>query len=237
MFPYDNAILAALANPPQNIPDVLGAMQTIDGLCDPADGLKWFNWLYMTVTAAVEDRVSKGGFNDPKWLAELDVQFATLYFNALRGWLTDGQCPDCWGVMFAARANVKLARIQFAFAGMNAHINHDLCLAVDATCKVTGTVPQHGTPQYADYTGVNATLDGLTEEAKKGLSVRLPGDSIPELTALEDRIAGFDMAAARESAWRHAELLWELPQLLGDSLKLTMDGMTAVIGKALLIPV
>jgi hypothetical protein len=31
--------------------------------------------------------------------------------------------------MFAVRSNIQIARIQFALAGMNAHINHDLCLS------------------------------------------------------------------------------------------------------------
>ena len=240
MFPafgYDAAILAALQTPPRTIPEVLATMRTIDSLCVNVDGLKWFNWLYLTVTAAVESQVSSGGFNDPAWLAELDVQFATLYFDALRGVLTGGACPDCWRVMFAVRSDVRLARIQFAFAGMNAHINHDLALAVVATCKTTNTAPKHGTPQYQDYTSVNATLDSLTDEAKANLNVRLPGDAIAALTQLEDRIAGWDMAAAREAAWNTAEQLWFLPPPLAESLRLTVDGLTAVIGKGLLIPV
>ena len=60
------------------------------------DGLKWFNWLYMTVTEAIENKVAGGGFNDPAWLSELDVLFARLYFEAIAGDLSGGPCPDCW---------------------------------------------------------------------------------------------------------------------------------------------
>jgi hypothetical protein len=42
--------------------------------------------------------------------------------------------------MFSVRDNLQIAKIQFALAGTNAHINHDLCLAIDATCKATNTV-------------------------------------------------------------------------------------------------
>ena len=40
-------------------------MQTIEDTSSDLDGLKWFNWLYLQVTQAVETRVSAGGFTDP----------------------------------------------------------------------------------------------------------------------------------------------------------------------------
>ena len=115
---------------------------------------------------AVENRVAAGGFNDPLWLAKLDVQFAALYFGALRAALTGAPCPGSWNAMFSRRDQAEIARIQFALAGMNAHINHDLPFAIVATCKDRNTVPQHGTPQYTDYTAINTTLDGLIDAAK-----------------------------------------------------------------------
>jgi hypothetical protein len=39
-------------------------------------------------------RVAAGGFNDSAWLAELDVQFAALYFNALYAALTGAPCAE-----------------------------------------------------------------------------------------------------------------------------------------------
>lgn len=237
VFPYDGAVAAAVEKPAETVSEVLKTMQTIDNLCVVDDGLKWFNWLYLAVTQAVAARVNAGGFTDPAWLAELDVRFAGFYFRAVQAALTGAPCPGCWSAMFAARDDRRIARIQFALAGMNAHINHDLCLAVDATCKATGTAPQHGTAQYRDYSSVNPTLDSLIEQAKQALHVRLPGDALPPLTHLEDLIAAWDVAAARENAWINAEQLWDLPPLLNDGLMTTIDGFTAVISKTLLAPV
>lgn len=237
MYPYDPAILAAVQSPPQTIPDVLQGLQTIDGLCVEEDGLKWFNELYLTVTRTVQNRVNAGGFSDPAWLAQLDVQFARLYFGAVRAALSNAPCPDCWAAMFSVRDNLQIARIQFALAGVNAHINHDLCLAIDATCKATNTVPRHGTVQYNDYTSVSPVLDGLIDQAKQTLNVRLPGDALPAVSHLEDLIAGWNVSAARESAWWNAEHLWNLPPLLVEGLMETIDGFTAVIGKGLLVSV
>jgi hypothetical protein len=238
MFSYDAALLAAVQAAPQSISDVLQILQTIDSTCDDGDGLKWFNWLYLQVTQAVEARVATGGFTDPAWLAQLDIQFARLYFSALKSSLS-GQTPSsCWQVLFNSRNQAAIARIQFALAGINAHINHDLAQAIVATCRVTGTSPDHGGTQYTDYTALNSTLDGLIESAKSTLNVRLIGEALPPISHLENTIAAWNVSAARESAWRNAEHLWQLRTLpLLASFIDVLDGLTTVISKALLVPV
>src|ERR1700733_7549925 len=111
MFPYDPEILAAVQAPAQSIADVIRILQSIEDTCSDLDGLKWFNWLYLQVTQAVETRVSSGGLTDPAWLAELDVQFARLYFGAVASALSGQTAPDCWQVLFDSRAAAPIARI------------------------------------------------------------------------------------------------------------------------------
>ena len=237
MFPYDAQLAAAAQASPQSIPAVLQLMQSIDTTCVDGDGLKWFNHLYLQVTQAVENRVAAGGFNNPAWLAELDVQFASLYFNALYAALTGAPCPGCWQALFSCRNQTRIARIQFALAGMNAHINHDLPLAVLSTSRTENTIPQHGTAQYNDYTSINTTLDTLIDTAKQELNVRLLGDPLPAVSHLEDLLAAWNLAAAREQAWTTAECLWQDSPLAAKIRMDGIDGLTTVIGKALLIPV
>jgi Family of unknown function (DUF5995) len=236
MFPYDPAILAAVQVRPQNIADVFKTMRTIDATCADEDGLKWFNWLYMTVTEAVENKVAGGGFNDPAWLSELDVLFARLYFDVLGAELSGGSCPACWKAMFSVRGQAKIARIQFAFAGMNAHINHDLPIAIVSTCQATNTTPQHDTAQYNDYTSVNPTLDGLIDQAKQTLNVRLPGDPLPAVSHLEDLIATWDLATFREKAWDTAQSLWGEPSAEINLRMDLRDAIVASLSSALLVP-
>jgi hypothetical protein len=237
VFPYDPELTAAVRVPAHSIADVIRALRTIDAICVDTDGLKWFNWLYLQVTEAVAARVSASGFSSAEWLTILDVQFAQLYFDALQSALAGGRCPGCWNVMFESRRNNSLARIQFALAGMNAHINRDLPEAIVATCRTTRTAPLHGTPQYTDYTSVNATLDSLIDAARTTLQVRLPGDPLPSVSHLEQTIAAWKVSAAREAAWQNAEVLWTLPVPLIDGLKHSIDGFTTVVGKTLLVPV
>jgi hypothetical protein len=71
------------------------------------------------------------------------------------------------------------------------------------------------------------------------LLVRLLGDPLPPVSHLEDTIAAWNVSAAREAAWQNAELLWHLrdaPPLSSNFLD-TLDGLTTVAGKALLVPV
>jgi hypothetical protein len=236
MFPYDAALLAVLEPPPATIAEVVRAMETIDATCVPGDGLKWFNWLYLAVTRRVLAGVATSGFRDPAWMAMLDVEFARLYFDALKGAISgSGGLPECWQVLFDRRGDVMLGRIQFALAGINAHINHDLPEAIVAA----GGAPVHGGERYRDYCAINATLEGLVETAKTELHVRLLGDVLAPVAHLEDAIAAFSVSAAREAAWNNAEVLWLLrgtPPLVARTIGV-IDGWTSVIGKTLMIAV
>lgn len=239
MFPYDALLAKTVASAPQSITDVLRMLEAIQAICEDGDGLKWFNWLYLQVTEAVKRRIDGGGVTDPIWLTELDVRFASLYLSALESYLSNGETPDCWQILFASRDHTRAARIQFALAGMNAHITHDLPEAIVATSEASGTVPSHGIPEFQDYTSLNSTLEGITESAKKTLHVRLLGDALPPVSHLEDLIAGWGVSAARDAAWNNSELLWNLRQAppLSTAFMHTLDGLTTVTNRALLVPV
>jgi len=238
MSPYDAALLAVIPSP-RTIDEVLPGMQAMDALFTDGDGLRWFHRLYLEVTQAVATRTSSGGFTNSAWLAALDVQFANLYFDALRAYLSGGRASGCWSAMFDRRTDAAVARIQFALAGMNAHINHDLPLAIVATCRETSVVPRHGSPEYADYTSVNSTLNTLIDRAKQELMVRLLGDPLPPISHLEDRLAAWGLASARESAWTNAEVLWGIGAVspLATRFEDTLDGLASLAGKTLMVPV
>ena len=103
----------------------------------------------------VEDRITDRGFAVGGWVAELDVRFARLYFGALRSALAGERSPGCWRSLFVRRNLAGVPRLQFALAGINAHINHDLPQAIFATCEAMATAPQHARVQYRDYTTIN----------------------------------------------------------------------------------
>jgi hypothetical protein len=69
--------------------------------------------------------------------------------------------------------------------------------------------------------------------------MRLPGDALPPVSSLDDTLAAWSVAAAREAAWNNAELLWHLSDVpLTASVFLgTLDGLTTLASKAMLVPV
>ena len=134
--------------------------------------------------------------------------------------------------MFANRNLTSLGRIQFALAGINAHINHDLPEAIVNNCRVTSTTPDRGV-HYNDYTALNTTLDSLIESAKRTLHVRLLGAVLPPVAQLENIIAAWNVQAAREAAWQNSEILWHLSPVaqLSATFMDTLDGLTTVAGR------
>jgi len=236
-FPYDNQLASLVSGDAGSIDAVVQTLQAMDAVLDgSSDGLKWFNTLYLQVTLAVQKRVEKNDFADPQgtaFIANLDFVFADFYFAALRAWLSGGNPPESWRVMFERRSNPALARIQFALAGVNAHINRDLAVAV----VKTGSKPAHQTVEYEAYTALNTTLDSLIEEAKRELMVSLPGGDLPSVDKVEQAVASWSVAAAREAAWVNAEILAavESDAVLSKRFMDTADGTAALAGKALLV--
>ncbi|MDQ1473872.1 MAG: hypothetical protein QOJ99_5352 [Bryobacterales bacterium] len=236
----DAQLVQIASNPLNTIPGVIAAFEAIDRALPESDGLKWFNQLYLNVTRAVDQSISGLHWNNTAWLARLDVLFARLYLNALRASLTPGQtAPGCWQVMYGARSDARLARIQFAFAGMNAHIDHDLSVAVVETCAEFGIVPVHRSPEYRDYTQVNQILDSMIDATKRQLMVGLLGNSLPCIGRVEDLAGGFGILAAREIAWTNAELLWHARSIPGLANRFLdgLDRAATLAGTGLLAPV
>jgi hypothetical protein len=241
-FSYDDRLAAVVSKDADSIAEVVAALQAIDAMLDGLrDGLKWFNSLYLEVTLAVQARVAAGAFADPQgtaFIASLDPVFANFYFAALRGWLAGREAPGSWRVLFKERSNAGLGRIQFALAGVNAHINRDLMVAITVTSKKAGVAPTHVTAQYRAFTALNETLDALIERAKRELMVTLPGDSLPGANRVEMIVAAWSVAAAREAAWVHSEVLSTISgqPLLAERFIDALDGTAELAGKALLIP-
>ena len=58
--------------PAATIDDLLQIMTAIDSQLPDADGLKWFNRLYLQVTRSVRQAVSGTAFRDTRFMSDLD---------------------------------------------------------------------------------------------------------------------------------------------------------------------
>src|SRR5579862_1622457 len=165
--------------PVARVPDVLQRLKDLDAALDAADGAGCFNALYVRVTAAILDADGSRFFKAPTFVEQLDVSFANLYFAALRAWRTGSGVPGAWAPLFEAHARRDIHPLQFALAGMNAHINRDLPVALCEASAATGLPLGRTGDVHDDYESVNPILAQVERQAK--------GDYFTPLAAKLDR--------------------------------------------------
>jgi hypothetical protein len=220
---------------PVTIDEVLKRMESIDQLLPDGDGLKWFNRLYMMVTREVDLRPPAGGWKDADWLLLLDVVFAGFYFRAVAGFLSGASAvPSSWNAMLSARFTSGIDRIQFALAGMNAHINHDLSLALLATDQEMNVEPAEGSPQQVDYEAVNGLLNSVMPSALQMLAAGILGELAQDTGKIGKILAFWDICRARDLAWGFADHLRDLNDGARQVALAAQDQMTGALGRAIL---
>jgi hypothetical protein len=223
---------------PVSIADVVAVMEKIDQLLPSNDGLKWFNRLYLMVTQQVDTQPPAGGWKDAQWLTRLDVVFAGLYFAAIAGFLTQSaNTPSSWNALFESRFKAGVDRIQFALAGMNAHINHDLALALLQTDDELQLTPGLNSPEHDDYQAVNGLLENVLPSALQVLATGIMGELAQDTGKIGRFLAIWNIKSARDLAWDIAGHLRDLNGLARTLALTAQDQLTGVIGRSLLLPV
>lgn len=225
--------------PVQSIEDAIGVMKTIDATLPDADGVKWFNRLYLRVTVSVGAAVGAAKFNDSAFLTTLDVAFANLYFSALAaGTVNVGAAPSAWRPLLQARHTPGIARIQFALAGMNAHINRDLPDGIVRAFRVHGGDPIYDDIRERDFDSVNDILERVEQEVKTEFTVGLVGVVDQLGGPVDDAVAMWKVRAARSAAWTNAQVLWGLRGLprVRDRFFSKLDGLVGMTARGLLVP-
>ncbi|HEY1594870.1 MAG TPA: DUF5995 family protein [Thermoleophilaceae bacterium] len=224
------------------VDQVLKRLETLDKELPDTDGVKWFNKLYLEVTQQVAAVAPTMKQEAPGFLPALDVFFGNRYFDAFDAAAHHRQLPGdypfhAWKPLFAARHDKEIAPVQFALAGMNAHINHDLAIGVCDTCASRGSTP--GDPEHKDYDSVNGLISKVEQQMKAWLMTGLLKELDETFNPVDDIVAVWDVERARDAAWIRAQVIWSLrdaPSLQRD-YEAVNDRATGLAGRALLIPV
>ena len=224
--------------PPGRIVDVIARMEEVGAALPPGDGIGAFNLLYLEVTRGVLDALRPGRFRDPRFLRWLDVVFANLYFEALRALvLGPGPAPRAWAPLVEARGRPGILPLQFALAGMNAHINRDLPVALVDTWRSLRIPPRRPSPQYDDYRLVNELLEDAQERVRAVFLRGAIGVLDEALGREDDVLALWKVSTAREAAWANGEVLWALrglPHVQRRFLQ-ALDRMVGFAGRGILL--
>ena len=221
--------------PVNSIADAVAVMTAIDQTLPDQDGLKWFNRLYLRTTEAVRDALATTTFNDPDFVVLLDVVFANQYFTVLA---SGAVAPSAWKPLLEARQAPGIARLQFAVAGMNAHINRDLPDGVVQAFTAMGGDLLTDAAREQDFENLNPILEQVEQTVKTEFTIGLVGLIDEAGGAADDAVAMWKVRAARAAAWTNAQVLWGLrhtPRLRARFYD-RLDGLVGLSGRGLLIP-
>ena len=169
------------------------------GLRRRPDGVACFNYLYLRVTENVRD--ARASFEDPDFVDRLAVVFAEFYFVAYDSAKAGQWVSKAWAPLYERRNDKRVKPIQFAIAGMNAHINNDLPWALLQTWEEFGSTPGEESPQSRDFELINDILARVQGEVRATLQSGLLRFFDRLFGKLDDRLAAFKVARARAEAW------------------------------------
>ena len=168
-----------------------------------------FAGAYITITSAMQQSINAGQFEDNEWVRQYLLQFVRLYVDALNSFDQGDleRVPAAWRIAFDLSARGEGMVIQHLLLGVNAHINHDLAIAL-----VRAGIDPDRPVRYNDHTGVNDVL----RRAANTLQDHVERLYSPALHFLDEIFGQWDedfacllVDRARETAWRHCLALVE----------------------------
>jgi hypothetical protein len=226
----------------KTVSEAVARLREIEASAPRTDGVVCFARLYREVTEGVAAQLDAHTFQNNAFVEALDLGFADLFFTAHATFAKDpSKTPRAWLPLFERRARRDIAPIQFAVAGMNAHINRDLPVALGDTCRSLGLDLRDGSREHADYVRVNALLAKVESRVKQSYLTgwtKLADRLLHRAGHVDDVVAMWDVSRARDAAWTNGMALWHLrgePDLAAQFL-LTLDRMVGLAGRGLLEP-
>jgi hypothetical protein len=217
---------------------VIERLRAIDEALPAADGAAVFNRVYLTVTEQVSDGLEGQVFDDPEFMAALDVRFACMWLSAYEAGQRRRAVPKAWSPLFEHRRTKGLLPIQFALSGMNSHIEHDLALAVVDTCQSRGVSPRRAGVR-ADYEAVNDILASVESGVRRSFLTDIGREIDDRVGPIVHLVNSWSIDKARDLAWVSVETLWALRRLdaLADRYRGGLAHTVGMTSRYLLTPV
>lgn len=196
---------------PATVDEVLLRLRAIDAALSPSDGVAVFNRMYLTVTERIAALLAGEDhglppFRDGPSMVALDVCFANLWLAAYGDDAARRRPTPAWRPLFEGRDSGRLP-IQYALAGMNAHIEHDLPLAVVQTCAARGLRPDD---LHDDYERVNDVLAAVESGIRRSFLDAVGKGVDDQVGAVVHVVSAWNIDKARDLSWVTAQTLWEL---------------------------
>ncbi|WP_197367122.1 DUF5995 family protein [Streptomyces clavuligerus] len=198
--------------------------------CGPTgDGVAVCRRILLTVG---RDPAGTGGAAELLGRRAADTVGALAVRRSLRA-LAAARPPACWRPVFQYRHHPRVHPVQFALAGLNAHVGHDLPLAVVDACRAQGAAPERLEREFDRVAGLLALVEeGIREELLTGPEPLEVADPLTHL------LGSWSPGRACDSAWSAARLLWRLQDQapLAEEFAARLDSGTGLVGRCLLTP-
>lgn len=219
------------------IRDVIERMDTLLSQWDAVGDFRAvFIRSYRAITVRMEQAVKDGEFEDNLWMEALDVRFAQEYFDALEAYESEtGYLPTCWKFTFDLARQKKTTVLQDLLLGMNAHILHDLAIAL----YKMGLDPWQRALRERDHEKINEVLAGMIDKVQDDVS-RHYSWALGFLDRLSDRkdelLTDTGTRITRNNAWIMALALTDAPDDIARTAVLRTLDTTALTAARLVTP-
>lgn len=220
----------------QSVPEVINNFQWLENYFFVRDDLRGvFTTAYLHITQSIGAAIEEDLFEDSLWSQNYLICFANLYREAILNYEENNLdlVAKSWRQAFDLANQKEGFVLQHLLLGINAHINHDLALALNHV-KIDPNRDQ----KYKDHTDINIILEKATE----GLKQTVADKYAPILHrldqsfgTLDDEITNFSIPKAREHAWSMAIALTSAQTNLERRiLQKSLDEQAAVLARLIL---
>jgi hypothetical protein len=229
-----NAYAGAMARA-DTIEAVATALDGVQKRLPPTDGVKWFAWLYADVTRALVRLFHDGQMESPKFMGDLVIRFGNTFLDSVAH---PPKAPRAWRPLFERRHDADVAPLQFATAGLNAHVGSELPVGLADEAQKLGVDLAADGAEHRDWQKVNSTIAAVEPGAKKYLLTGAVKELDTVFGNVDDLMATWSVEAAREAAWAQGRAVWALRDvpLLRDPYVGTLERSTAMVCRLLLVP-
>jgi hypothetical protein len=186
----------------ESVDDVIEGLSALEKvLYERRDRRGVFTSAYLSMTKEIEGSVGEHQYKDGEWVSRYAVSFANLYRSAFVSF-EEGDLdavPKPWRMSFEASSAGRGLLLQDLLLGINAHINHDLPIAlVDVTIDPNREQRRH------DHFAVNQSIKRATDPVQDRISslyapvFRLLDEGFGRL---DEDVTSFSIEKARLNAW------------------------------------
>jgi hypothetical protein len=194
-----------------------------------------FLTVYGLMSREMRRRIEAGTFRDHAWVSRYVVAFANYYRDALDGFERGVAVPKSWRIAFSAAHDASGLVLQDVLLGINAHINHDLALALTDV-----SIGPDRAARQEDHAAVNGVLRSLTDAVADRVA-ELYAEGLAGLDAcaglLDEEITNFSFEVARENAWESAVALSNARfEIERAAIRRLLDIRSAAMARLILLP-